>query len=51
MDPADLSRDTSFTVEEIAKHNTETDCWLNIYDQVYDASSFVKEHPGNYCLF
>ena len=46
MDPADLTHEATFTLDEIAKHNTETDCWLHIYDQVYDVSSFVKEHPG-----
>jgi cytochrome b involved in lipid metabolism len=37
---------TRFTIEEVAKHNNERDCWLTIYDGVYDVSSFVKEHPG-----
>ena len=32
--------------DEIAKHNTEKDCWVIIKDQVYDVSKFLKDHPG-----
>jgi len=50
MEPTDPANETTFTVEEIAKHNTDTDCWMHIYDQVYDVSPFVKEHPGGKVL-
>ena len=36
----------TFTKEEVAKHNTEKDCWVIIENQVFDISNFLSEHPG-----
>ncbi|MFA5076958.1 MAG: cytochrome b5 domain-containing protein [Candidatus Micrarchaeia archaeon] len=35
----------TLSVQEIAKHNTEADCWVYINDAVLDLSSFTA-HPG-----
>ncbi|GLV41540.1 uncharacterized protein CBL_06769 [Carabus blaptoides fortunei] len=34
------------TLDEVAWHDIETDCWIVIYDRVYDVTEFFNEHPG-----
>ncbi|KRT78582.1 hypothetical protein AMK59_8114 [Oryctes borbonicus] len=35
-----------FSLEEIADHDNLTDCWIVVYDRVYDITKFINEHPG-----
>jgi len=46
--PASSGRDPNkeWTVEEVAKHNTEKDCWVIVNGQVLDVTDFLAEHPG-----
>lgn len=32
--------------DELAKHNTEDDCWMAIHDKVYNVTPYMKYHPG-----
>merc|ERR1719428_889489 len=34
------------TMEEVAKHTTNTDCWVVVAGQVLNVTKFLKEHPG-----
>jgi len=34
------------TYEELAKHNTENDCWMAINNKVYNVTPYIKFHPG-----
>lgn len=36
----------TFSKKEIILHNTKEDCWVILFNQVYDISDFVKKHPG-----
>jgi len=35
-----------FTMEEVAKHTTKSDCWVVLHNRVLDVTSFLSEHPG-----
>lgn len=34
------------TVDELANHSTLDDCWIAIYDKVYNVTPYIKFHPG-----
>merc|ERR1719231_1741524 len=35
-----------FTLEEVAKHNSKSSCWVILHDRVLDVTDFLKDHPG-----
>ncbi|XP_055684126.1 uncharacterized protein LOC129790586 [Lutzomyia longipalpis] len=35
------------SLEEVANHDSATDCWIVIYDRIYDVTKFLKLHPGD----
>merc|ERR1712203_359221 len=37
---------SAYTLEEVGKHTTNTDCWVVVNGEVLDVTSFLKEHPG-----
>ncbi|THH20847.1 hypothetical protein EW146_g603 [Bondarzewia mesenterica] len=37
---------TSWTLKEVARHNTPSSCWVVINNKVYDVTNFLPEHPG-----
>ena len=36
----------TFTLNEVASHNSRTDCWTIISGQVYELTDFITRHPG-----
>ncbi|EXJ61387.1 cytochrome-b5 reductase [Cladophialophora psammophila CBS 110553] len=34
------------TYAEVSKHNTKKDLYVVIHDKIYNASTFIDEHPG-----
>ena len=36
----------TFSVAEVALHNSREDCWISIGDSVYDITNFFGTHPG-----
>jgi cytochrome b involved in lipid metabolism len=47
-----MSENKEITAADVAKHNTESDCWIIIGnaktggEKVYDVSKYLDEHPG-----
>merc|ERR1712137_1275665 len=35
-----------YSMEEVEKHNKNTDCWVVLHGRVLNVTSFLKEHPG-----
>jgi cytochrome b involved in lipid metabolism len=40
------SNPSSYSLTEVALHNTPTDCWMAIDGKVYDVSNYALKHPG-----
>lgn len=38
--------DKKFTMTEVAKHSSESDCWVIINNKVYDLTTYIPMHPG-----
>lgn len=36
----------TYSMDEVKTHNSSTDCWLIINNNVYNVTSFIPKHPG-----
>ncbi len=36
----------SYTLADVAKHNTASNCWTAINGNVYDVTAWINRHPG-----
>jgi sterol-4alpha-carboxylate 3-dehydrogenase (decarboxylating) len=36
----------SYTMEDVAEHNTEGNCWIVVDGHVYDVTQYLDTHPG-----
>ena len=35
-----------FTYDEVAKHGSRDDCYVILYNKVYDRTEFIPHRPG-----
>src|SRR5690606_28932019 len=45
-EPAPTGSVSVYSLEEIAAHNSEADCWVVIEGAVYDISAYFPNHPA-----
>lgn len=36
----------TYTLAQVAAHNSAEDCWMIIHDNVYNVTDFIASHPG-----
>merc|ERR1719158_1552645 len=36
----------TFTLADVASHNSKSSCWVILHDRVLDVTDFLKDHPG-----
>jgi uncharacterized protein YjdB len=41
-----VSAATTYTLADVAMHNSSTDCWVAIQGNVYNLTAFIPLHPG-----
>lgn len=50
LSPVSTNTQTSvskaYSISEVAKHAVESDCWIVINNNVYDATNYLLVHPG-----
>lgn len=44
--PKDWQLEHKYTLSEVQQHASLDDCWMVIFDKVYNITDFVYEHPG-----
>merc|ERR1712007_187196 len=44
--PAVATATGELNLDEVAKHNTDKDCWVAVNGQVLDVTEFLNDHPG-----
>jgi hypothetical protein len=38
--------ETTYTLADVAIHNTQSSCWTVVFEKVYNITTYIKSHPG-----
>lgn len=44
------SSGSGYTIQEVAKHNSDKSAWTVVNGRVYDLTGFLYKHPGGYSV-
>jgi cytochrome b involved in lipid metabolism len=44
--PSTTQSGTSYSLADVAQHNSSSSCWSAINGKVYDLTSWINQHPG-----
>ena len=44
--PVSQSNGQTYTLDQVAQHNSESDCWMIIEGKIYNVTDYVSMHPG-----
>merc|ERR1712151_756051 len=44
--PASGGGGGGYSMDEVAKHTSKSDCWVVVADQVLNVTNFLSQHPG-----
>lgn len=45
-DAGESQKQGEYSLAEVAKHNTDKDCWVVVNGKVLDVTNFLSDHPG-----
>ena len=43
---ANAQEEKLYTLQDVAKHAIETDCWIAIEGKIYDVTKYLEGHPS-----
>ncbi len=46
----DTGTETTYTLDDVAAHATESNCWMVLDGDVYDVTTYIPNHPGGKTL-
>lgn len=46
QDQSTTTSGTTYTLEQVAAHATQDDCWMAIEGKVYDFTAYLNRHPA-----
>jgi cytochrome b involved in lipid metabolism len=50
QDPKEENKQVQFSLAEVRRHYSRTDCWTIYRKKVYDITRFLSQHPGGEAL-
>lgn len=46
--PAPYRKQRYYTSDEVKRHNSANDCWISIFNDIYDLTNLIQENYSKY---